>query len=82
MRMRRVAIDSRYRDYPEQDTQRDFDYALNIYVSCPAGTTLYVVYVQTPNTVNTIEASMIRNLFWASNAAGEGPPTLNSQSSS
>lgn len=77
--IRRIYIDSRYRDYPEQDSQTNCEYRLKRSVSCPDGAQLYVGYVQISNTVKTIQASVNDKLFWASRTAGGGPPTFNYQ---
>ena len=79
MSIRRIYIDSRYRDYPEQDSHTNFYYTLKRSVSCPAGARLYVDYVQIPNTVKTIQAGVNDKLFWTNRALGGGPPTFNYQ---
>ena len=79
MSIRRIYIDSRFRDYPEQDSHTLFYYTLKRSVSCPAGARLYVDYVQIPNTVKTIQAGVNDKLFWTSRALGGGPPTFNYQ---
>ena len=79
MSIRRIYIDSRFRDYPEQESHTHVYYTLKRSVSCPAGARLYVDYVQIPNTIKTIQAGVNDKLFWASRALGGGHPTFNYQ---
>jgi hypothetical protein len=78
MSIRRIYIDSRYRDY-QQDSHADFYYTLKRSVSCPPGARLYVDYVQIPNTVKTIQAGLNDKLFWTSRPVGGGSTTYNYQ---
>jgi len=78
MSIRRIYIDSRYRDY-QQDSHADFYYTLKRSVSCPPGARLYVDYVQIPNTVKTIQAGLNDKLFWTSRPVGGGNTTYNYQ---
>ena len=71
--------DSRYRDYPEQDSHTHFYYTLKRSVSCPAGARLYVDYVHIPNTDKTFQAGVNDKLSWTSRTAGGCPPTFNYQ---
>lgn len=77
MSMRLIYIDSRCRDYPEQDSHTCVYYTLKRSVSCLVGARLCVGYVQIPNTVNTIQTGVNDKLFWAIRALGGGPPTFN-----
>ena len=79
MSIRRIYFDSRYRDYPEQDSHTNFYYTLKRSVSCPPGARLYVDYVQIPNTVKTIQTGVNDKLFWTSRTPGGGPPVFNYQ---
>ena len=75
MSIRRICIDSRYRDY-QQYSHAVFYYTLKRSVSCPPGARLYVDYVQIPNTVKTIQAGVNDKLFWMTRVGG-GTPTFN-----